>query len=108
MDAQWSEWLKWGSCSSNCRRKGENTPTQTRQRTCFEERNGGNSCAKLDREAKEQNLPMTEDKRYCAVGECPSPASLGPWSDWSQCPVTCVGDGQPTPQISRKRQCKKV
>ena len=109
-DAHWSEWAHtWGRCSSNCIKKGENVPIQTRSRVCFPERYHGKSCGSLVGEAKLQNQTLFEDTRECSsLPNCPSAASLGPWSEWSQCSKSCTKEGEPVPQISRKRSCNKV
>jgi len=108
-DAHWSEWaLTWGRCSSNCLKKGEKAPTQSRSRVCFPERFHGKSCGSLVGEAKILNLTLFEETRECSkLPNCPSPASLGPWSEWSQCAKSCTKEGDPVPQISRRRSCNK-
>ena len=107
VDAMWSSWGEWGLCSSNCKKKGQSLPIQSRSRICFPEQFFGKSCRDLEQEESRNNKAGLSEEQNCTVPMCPSPASLGPWSEWSDCSQECVGEGEAMPQSHRKRECKK-
>merc|ERR1712241_876099 len=110
VDAAWSGWASgWSKCSSNCIKEGGTVPTQTRSRVCQPERFGGKQCAELEKEAAEKSLPLYEEEQDCpSLPNCPKPASLGDWSEWSVCSVTCYPEGESIPQSVRTRTCKEA
>ena len=110
VDAAWSAWASgWSKCSSNCIKEGKSLPKQSRSRVCQPERFGGKTCTFLEEETKENDFPLyTEEQDCTSLPNCPKPASLGPWSEWSSCSVTCYPEGETVPQSVRKRSCKKA
>ena len=110
VDAAWSAWASgWSKCSANCLKKGESLPTKTRSRVCQPERFGGKTCKVLEKEATDKKLALYEEEQDCtSLPNCPKPASLSPWSEWSQCSVTCYPENESVPQSVRSRTCKKA
>ena len=73
----WAKWLEWASCSETCGQNG----TQTRIRECKNGILGGDNCSSGDE----------VDTEPCNRINCPS---FQPWTEWSECVVTCGGDFQ--------------
>ena len=108
MDATWSAWLEWSSCSANCKREGESVPTKSRSRICQQEKYGGRGCDFLKNLTKANNQPRMEESQNCTeLPKCPTPASLNPWTEWSTCTKTCYEEGTAPPHRNRKRTCRK-
>ncbi|XP_074627228.1 uncharacterized protein LOC141885237 isoform X4 [Acropora palmata] len=75
----YSDWSHWSQCSASC-----GGGTQERTRKCFfsKEAQGGVDCSSLG--------PSLET-RECNALLCPEDGGYTPWSDWSDCDVTCGG-----------------
>lgn len=86
IDCMMSEWSDWGECSKSC---GKGRMIRTRM-IKVRGRNGGETCG-----------PRKESKK-CLLAVCPRDCMMEPWSEWSECDVTC-GEGV---QI-RMRRIKK-
>ena len=110
IDATWSSWSsEWSLCSGNCKKRGEPVPQKSRLRTCIPEAFGGNNCSFLEDQAIENNQPLYREEQACSeLPDCPRPATLGSWGAWSSCTQTCYPQGQPIPQIERKRSCTEA
>uniref|UniRef100_A0A158R565 Peptidase M12B domain-containing protein n=1 Tax=Syphacia muris TaxID=451379 RepID=A0A158R565_9BILA len=80
--AHWNEWEPWQSCSASC-----GTGVRFRLRTCAE----GHDCS---------GKGSFIEAGACNEQPCDKATWL-PWSDWSECSVTC-GKGQQT----RHRKCQ--
>ena len=108
VDAKWSAWFEWSQCSANCKREGESVPEKSRSRICQQEQYGGKGCDVLKTLAKAKNQPLMEERQNCTeLPNCPIPASLNPWTEWSACTKTCYEADTAQPQSTRKRTCKK-
>ena len=84
-------------------------PWQSRTRVCRPAEFGGKRCSVLENEARRANQSLYMEKQFCSeLPRCPSPASLGPWGDWSSCSQTCYPEGTNPPQRSRERSCKEA
>ncbi|XP_031556840.1 uncharacterized protein LOC116293538 isoform X2 [Actinia tenebrosa] len=86
VDASWSNWGKWSTCTVSCGRG-----VVRRHRTCNNPspQNGGKPCPGYAHETAE-----------CRMSPCPVDGKFSDWSAWSACSVTC-GNGR---QI-RSRRC---
>ncbi|XP_038149485.1 properdin-like [Cyprinodon tularosa] len=91
VDGFWAGWSNWGECSSTCISPSRDT-FRTRHRSCSNPAPSinppGKRCEGDDSEKTNCNLP------HCSVN-----GNWGPWSAFSQCPVTC-GVGL---QVSERR-----
>jgi len=110
IDAEWSSWPRdWSECNDNCQTEGNEMPWRSRTRVCRPQEYGGKECSVLEDEAKKNNQSLYTEKQVCSeLPSCPSPASLGPWSEWSSCSQTCYDEGTNLPQRSRERSCKEA
>jgi len=110
IDARWSGWpSEWGFCNGNCKRRGEPVPLKARSRMCIPEAYGGMNCSLLeDRAGKNKQLLYKEERACSELPNCPTPASLGSWGEWSSCVHTCFPDGQPMPQREKRRSCNEA
>lgn len=81
----WTEWSEWTACSVTC-----GGGRRRKERECVRPDTG----ARVS-DADCPGEPLVEEK--CAEDRCPS---LGPWSEWSPCPVTCGGGTK-----ARERDC---
>ena len=53
--------------------------------------------------------PLHGEEQACSeLPDCPKPATLGSWGEWSSCTQTCYPEGQPIPQLERKRSCTEA
>ena len=52
-------------------------------------------------------LEVQEHQEPCNLGECPPSITFGPWSDWSQCSISCKTDYQQKSVRSRIRTLKE-
>ena len=109
VDAKWSSWAsQWSICSGNCKKRGEHLPKRSRSRTCISEEYGGKNCTLLESTARMNKRPIYTEEQACSeLPECPTPATLTPWSEWSSCTQTCFHEGQISQRSERKRSCRK-
>ncbi|XP_057304151.1 uncharacterized protein LOC130641387 isoform X2 [Hydractinia symbiolongicarpus] len=84
VDGGWSEWSLWGSCSKTC-----NTGTREHTRVCDNPAPVGTGAPCIGPKAESE---------HCNTDPCINPN--GPWSNWTECNVTC-GIGY----RSRSRNC---
>ena len=110
INASWSKWpSEWSFCSSNCKKSGEPVPQKSRSRTCILEAYGGKNCSFLEEQARMNQLPLYKEERACSeLSDCPRPAAMGSWGEWSACAQTCFSVDQPMPQIERNRSCTEA
>jgi len=110
IDARWSGWpSEWGFCNGNCKRRGEPVPRKSRSRTCIPEAYGGMNCSLLEDQAGKNKQLLYKEERACSeLPNCPTPASLGSWGEWSSCVHTCFPEGQPMPQREKRRSCNEA
>ena len=108
-DASWSSWSNLGSCSGNCKTRGEAVPKKFRSRTCIPEKFGGKNCSFLEDQARLNQQPLHKEEHECfELPDCPRNATLGEWGEWASCSQTCYPAGQPMPQTERRRFCSQV
>lgn len=73
-DCELSDWSVWSECTATClggiRRRS--------RRILKEPKLGGERCGAI------------EQDEYCGYGDCPLDCTMTDWSEWSECPVTCV------------------
>ena len=110
IDATWSSWSsEWSLCSGNCRKRGEPVPQKSRLRTCIPEAYGGKNCSFHEQQARLNNQSLYREELACSeLPDCPRPATLGSWGEWSACDQTCFSMDQPMPQIERIRSCTEA
>ncbi|KAK2182809.1 hypothetical protein NP493_335g03034 [Ridgeia piscesae] len=85
VDGAWEHWQRWTACSRSC-----GAGSMTRVRRCTGTKYGGETC----------HGPK-EEQSDCNVKECPIDGAWDPWSEWTECPVTCGGSSQ-----KRTRLCQ--
>jgi len=79
-----SDWSDWDTCTNNC---GGGTQSRTRSITDTQVENGA-AC------------PALSESQDCNFHNCPIDCSMGGWTGWSQCSVTCgTSDGT---QVNRR------
>ena len=110
IDAKWSNWPSdWSSCSGKCKVAGESVPKKSRSRTCIPEAYGGRNCSHLEGQARGNNELLDKEVQDCSdLPNCPRPATLGSWGDWSSCGQTCFPVGQPMTQRVKRRSCNEA
>ena len=110
IDARWSSWPSdWSSCSGNCKKRGEPVPHKSRSRTCLPGAFGGKNCSFLEDEARTNNELLYSEQQACSeLPNCPRPATIGPWGEWSSCSQTCYPDKGTIPQAQRTRSCQEA
>ena len=91
IDARWSSWPSdWSSCSGNCKKRGEPVPHKSRSRTCLPGAFGGKNCSFLEDQARTNNELLYSEQQACSeLPNCPRPATLGAWGEWSSCSHSC-------------------
>lgn len=74
VNGSWLEWGSWEACSAEC-----GGGTRQRSRACQDPLHGGNTC------------PMSGrfDSESCNQENCPVDGIWLPWSDWTECTLTC-------------------
>ena len=106
VDASWSQWLPWRTCTPSCVQEGGRVPTKTRFRQCNGERFGGKNCSTLFEETEAKNLPARQERQNCPdMPNCPVNAKSGEWTEWSACTRTCYNETEHQPQQTRVRPC---
>ena len=110
IDARWSSWPSdWSLCSGICKKRGKPVPKKSRSRTCIPEEYGGKNCSFLEEQARSYQQPLHREEQACSeLPDCPEPATIGPWGEWSSCTQTYYPEGQPIPQLERKRSCTEA
>ena len=110
IDARWSSWHDWSSCSGNCKKRGGLVPQKSRSRTCIPEEFAGMNCSSLEDQARRNQQPVYKEEEACSeLPSCPEPATMGSWGEWSACAQTCYHDGQQRiPQSERSRTCQEA
>eukprot|EP00929_Paragymnodinium_shiwhaense_P071427 TRINITY_DN36308_c2_g2_i1.p1 TRINITY_DN36308_c2_g2~~TRINITY_DN36308_c2_g2_i1.p1 ORF type:complete len:2906 (-),score=503.86 TRINITY_DN36308_c2_g2_i1:52-8769(-) len=73
-DCAWKAWEDWGACTVSC-----GGGAMQRYRLAIPAAAGGRAC-------EEQ---QTRQVRDCNDFECPVDCHWRPWSEWSECPVSC-------------------
>ena len=67
------------------------------------------NCSLLEDQARKNKQLLYKEERACSeLPNCPTPASLGSWGEWSSCVHTCFSEGQPMPQREKKRSCNEA
>ncbi|XP_014674902.1 PREDICTED: SCO-spondin-like [Priapulus caudatus] len=115
-DGQWSDWSKWSECSATC-----GSASHTRYRVCEGRAHGGLDCAGAATErASCDSVACSELESYgsfkesleamFSVESCSAAEILyfvvqvdgfwHPWSEWTECTVSCNGGKQ-----ARFREC---
>ena len=96
IDARWSSWPSdWSSCSGKCKKRGKPVPKKSRSRTCIPEVFGGKNCSFLEEQAITKNQVLYTEEQTCSeLPDCPRPATMGSWGEWSSCAQTCYTEGQ--------------
>ena len=109
VDATWSSWPSdWSSCSGICKKRGEPVPKKSRSRTCVQEAYGGKNCSFLEEQTRMNQQPLYREEQTCSeLPDCPRPAIMGSWGEWSACSQTCFSVDQPMPQVERNRSCSE-
>jgi len=79
-DCEWDVWTDWEGCSVTC---GAGVSRRTRMRKKYE-KDGGHVCWGTE-----------DDEQVCTLDACPVDCTLGDWSEWAPCTVTC-GKGSQT------------
>eukprot|EP00092_Neocalanus_flemingeri_P014899 GFUD01016091.1.p1 GENE.GFUD01016091.1~~GFUD01016091.1.p1 ORF type:complete len:1172 (-),score=192.98 GFUD01016091.1:160-3675(-) len=102
--ASWSQWQSWEKCGFRCKIHGTN-PQQNRNRFCSEAKFGGETCQQLEKKEEAAGKDTFAQKRNCPdLLDCPTPAKVGTWADWTPDCGQCHKGGA-YPQQSRERDC---
>ena len=82
MDASWSRWTPWSTCTDVCVQDGVTRPTQARFRHCSAEHYGGKTCSTLIDEAEARNMPAMQERQSCPdIPNCPVQTKRGDVED---------------------------
>ncbi|XP_064626789.1 SCO-spondin-like isoform X2 [Lineus longissimus] len=84
VDGYWKQWGDWQQCDKTC-----GGGKQSRTRKCKPEMYGGKPCQ-----------GSATEERNCAEDPCPVDGYWKPWTDWTDCSVSCGGGTQ-----NRSREC---
>ncbi|KAM9784061.1 properdin-like isoform 1-T1 [Syngnathus typhle] len=82
VDGSWSGWSNWGECSSSCISEG-GVPVRTRQRAC------SSPAPSLYPAGKGCHGDSSSAEPCVHLPHCAVDGAWGPWSAFSDCPVTC-------------------